>query len=137
MLGLRKSTKHISKLTCEWIPLIPLDREWTDEELYKYFNLNENEIELIENYVKTNKMTINKTMKKKREEKKSLVILDEIKVIINGKDENKNSDDMNKYTVEKLKKICDDNKISRIGCKVKQNYIDLIMSSTEKVIINV
>ena len=47
MLSLRKSSQDISESTCKWIPLPPLNKEWTDEEVYKYFNLLEEDIKLI------------------------------------------------------------------------------------------
>ena len=47
MLSLRKSSQDISENTCKWIPLVPLDKEWTDDEVYKYFKLSEDEIKLV------------------------------------------------------------------------------------------
>ena len=47
LLKLRKVTHNISSSTCKWIPLPQLDREWNDEEIYKYFKLSEDEIKLI------------------------------------------------------------------------------------------
>jgi hypothetical protein len=47
MLSLRKISQDISEATCKWIPLPPLNKEWNDEEVYKYFKLSENEINLI------------------------------------------------------------------------------------------
>ena len=47
MLNLRKISQHINEATCKWIPLPPLNIEWTDEKVYKYFKLNEDEIKLI------------------------------------------------------------------------------------------
>ena len=47
MLSLRKISQDISESTCKWIPLLPLNKEWTDEEVYKYFKLSEDEIKLI------------------------------------------------------------------------------------------
>lgn len=138
MLGLRKSGRSIIPNTCKWIPLIPLDRQWNDEDIYKFLQLNDIEIKLIEDYIKCNKMTFNKdTKKKNKHEKKTMIIMDEIKVSINDNDEIKTSEDMDKYTIPKLKKICDDNKIKRTGCKKKQDYIDCIMSSNQKIIIDV
>ena len=51
MLSLRKKTHHTNKNTCLWIPLVPLDKNivWTDEKVYKYFNLTDYEIKLIKN----------------------------------------------------------------------------------------
>ena len=48
MLSLRKISQDISESTCKWIPLVPLDREWTNEKIYKYFKLTNDEIKLIE-----------------------------------------------------------------------------------------
>jgi hypothetical protein len=47
MLSLRKSSQDICGDTCKWIPLPPLNKEWTDEEVYKHFNLSEDDIKLI------------------------------------------------------------------------------------------
>jgi site-specific DNA-methyltransferase (adenine-specific) len=47
LLSLRKSSQDISESTCKWIPLVPLNKEWNDEEIYKYFNLSENEVKII------------------------------------------------------------------------------------------
>lgn len=51
-LSLRKSSQHIKPDTCKWIPLVPFDREWTDELLFDYFNLTEEERNIIINYDK-------------------------------------------------------------------------------------
>ena len=47
MLSLRKSSQDISESTCKWIPLPPLNKEWTDDEVYEYFELSEDDIKLI------------------------------------------------------------------------------------------
>ena len=39
MLSLRKISQDISKSTCKWIPLPPLNKEWTDNEIYEHFQL--------------------------------------------------------------------------------------------------
>ena len=39
MLSLRKIDQHISESTLKWIPLPPLDREWTDAKVAKYFGV--------------------------------------------------------------------------------------------------
>jgi hypothetical protein len=48
MLSLRKASQDICESTCKWIPLPPLDKEWTDDEVYKHFNLSQEDIQLIE-----------------------------------------------------------------------------------------
>jgi site-specific DNA-methyltransferase (adenine-specific) len=52
MLSLRKISQHINLDTLKWVPLVPFDREWTDEQLYEYFKLTEEEIKHIENTIK-------------------------------------------------------------------------------------
>jgi site-specific DNA-methyltransferase (adenine-specific) len=47
ILSLRKASQDISESTCKWIPLPPLNKEWTDEEVYKHFKLSEDDIKLI------------------------------------------------------------------------------------------
>lgn len=49
MLSLRKISQDISRNTCKWIPLPTLNKEWTDDEVYKYFKLTHEEIKLIKN----------------------------------------------------------------------------------------
>ena len=49
MLVLRKMSQDISETTCKWIPLPPLDREWTDSKLYSHYNMTPMEIKLIKN----------------------------------------------------------------------------------------
>jgi hypothetical protein len=47
MLSLRKITQNISADTCKWIPLVPLDKIYTNELVYEYFNLTQDQINLI------------------------------------------------------------------------------------------
>ena len=47
MLSLRKSSQHNNEDVCKWIPLPPLNKEWTDDEAYKHFKLLEDDIKLI------------------------------------------------------------------------------------------
>jgi site-specific DNA-methyltransferase (adenine-specific) len=49
LLSLRKKSQDICEKTCKWIPLVPLDRIWTNNEIYKYFNLTDEDIALINN----------------------------------------------------------------------------------------
>jgi hypothetical protein len=49
MLSIRKISQDIKPDTCKWIPIVPFDREWTDELLIEYFNLSEDEKEIIYN----------------------------------------------------------------------------------------
>jgi len=62
MLSLRKIDQHISEVTLKWLPLPPLDREWTDTKVAKYYGLN-----AMINFGKTkrNKVSLNKTMKRR------------------------------------------------------------------------
>jgi site-specific DNA-methyltransferase (adenine-specific) len=47
MLSLRKNSQHTSSSTCKWIPLPPLDRQWTDNEVYKYFKMTDDDMKLV------------------------------------------------------------------------------------------
>jgi len=51
MLGLRKLTGRVTKETWAWIPLISLEREWTDKSLADLFSLTKNEQEHIKKKV--------------------------------------------------------------------------------------
>jgi site-specific DNA-methyltransferase (adenine-specific) len=48
-LSLRKNTQNMKPDTMKWIPMVPFDREWSDEMLFEYFELTEEEKELILN----------------------------------------------------------------------------------------
>jgi site-specific DNA-methyltransferase (adenine-specific) len=52
LLSLRKISQHIKPDTCKWIPIVPFDREWTDDQLFDYFGLTEEEINIVLNYDK-------------------------------------------------------------------------------------
>jgi superfamily II DNA or RNA helicase len=54
-LSLRKKTQNMKPDTCKWIPIVPFDREWTDEELFDYFSLTEEERNIVLNYDKNNR----------------------------------------------------------------------------------
>jgi hypothetical protein len=47
MLSLRKASQDICESTCKWIPLPHLNKDWTDDEVYKHFNLLEEDIKLV------------------------------------------------------------------------------------------
>jgi len=51
MLSVRKISQDISENTCKWIPLAPFDDEWTDDRVYKYFGITDDEIIFIENHI--------------------------------------------------------------------------------------
>ena len=51
MLSLRKNSQDISESTCKWIPLPPLDRKWDNDKINKYFKLDDDDIELVENTI--------------------------------------------------------------------------------------
>jgi hypothetical protein len=50
LLSLRKNTHNIcNSNNFIWIPLVPLNQEWNNEKLYKYFKLDDNDIIFIKN----------------------------------------------------------------------------------------
>ena len=52
LVSLRKATQHATKDVYAFVPDIPLDREWTDEKLYKRYGLTKDEIAFIESIVR-------------------------------------------------------------------------------------
>jgi site-specific DNA-methyltransferase (adenine-specific) len=40
LLSVRKISQHIHKDTCKWIPLVPLDRIWTDDIVCEYLKID-------------------------------------------------------------------------------------------------
>ena len=46
-LSLRKNSQDINEAVCAWIPLPPLDREWTDDSVYAHFALSEADIDMV------------------------------------------------------------------------------------------
>ncbi|WP_400201781.1 Eco57I restriction-modification methylase domain-containing protein [Candidatus Methanarcanum hacksteinii] len=46
-VGIRKNTQHGTQKVYRSVPLMTFDRGWTDEELYKLFDLNDKEIEFV------------------------------------------------------------------------------------------
>jgi hypothetical protein len=55
----RKISQHISEKTLKWIPLLPLNKIYTDKDLFKLFNIEEHEKKLIKNIIKKSKITYN------------------------------------------------------------------------------
>ena len=51
MLGLKKNTQHTTKLVYQFVPMQDFSKSWTDEELYKKYNLNKDEITFIESMI--------------------------------------------------------------------------------------
>lgn len=51
LVSLRKSTQHANRGVYAFVPDIPLNREWTDEKLYKRYGLSKEEIGFIESMV--------------------------------------------------------------------------------------
>ena len=52
LVSLRKATQHATKDVYAFIPDIPLNRKWTDENLYVRYGLNKDEIAFIESIVR-------------------------------------------------------------------------------------
>lgn len=52
LLSIRKVSQTIKPDTCKWIPIVPFDREWTDEKLFEYFDLTQEERHVVLNYDK-------------------------------------------------------------------------------------
>lgn len=47
LLSIRKISQDINKSTIRWIPMVPLDREWTDEKVFEHFGFSDEQITMI------------------------------------------------------------------------------------------
>ena len=52
LISLKKYKQHVTSKIFDIIPMVPFDREWTDEKLFEYFGLTEEEKNIILNYDK-------------------------------------------------------------------------------------
>ncbi len=52
MVMLKKNTQHATKAVYELVPLQDFSQEWTDEKLYKKYNLTQEEIDFIESMIR-------------------------------------------------------------------------------------
>lgn len=52
LVRLRKIKQHVTSDIFKWVPIVPFDREWTDDQLFDYFNLTEEERNIVLNYDK-------------------------------------------------------------------------------------
>lgn len=52
MLGLKKITQHTTNKVYQFVPMQDFSKPWTDKELYKKYNLSNEEIEYIETMIK-------------------------------------------------------------------------------------
>lgn len=52
LLGLKKNTQHTTKAVYQFVPMQDFSKPWTDEELYKKYNLTQEEIDFIESMIK-------------------------------------------------------------------------------------
>lgn len=53
LVSLRKNTQHIYNDRFKFVPDLPMDREWTDKDLYKKYRLTKDEIAFVESMVRT------------------------------------------------------------------------------------
>ena len=52
LVGIKKTTQRATKDTYSLVPLLDFNKSWTDEELYKRYDLSEDEISFIEKMIK-------------------------------------------------------------------------------------
>lgn len=52
LVSLRKYTQHIYNERFQFVPDLPMDREWTDKDLYKKYRLTQEEIAFIESMIR-------------------------------------------------------------------------------------
>jgi len=113
MLSLRKSSQHTNETTCKWILLPPLNKEWTDEEVYKHFKLSEDDIKLIND---TNIVGY-KNISNKYDNTVNTTIVPTVKA---------HNSDIIKITLSALKKECKILGISGYSNKTKDQLIKII-----------
>ena len=52
LISLRKNTQHLTESRFKFVPLLEMNKEWTDEDLYKKFNITKKDQDFIETIVK-------------------------------------------------------------------------------------
>lgn len=52
LVGIRKQTQHATKQVYHYVPMQDFSKPWTDEELYKKYDLSQEEIDFIESMIK-------------------------------------------------------------------------------------
>lgn len=52
LIWLRKVSQHATRATYTWVPQQTWDRAWTDDDLYKKYGINEDEIDFIESVIR-------------------------------------------------------------------------------------
>lgn len=52
MVMLLKATQHATKKVCNLVLLVDFSKPWTDEELYKKYGLNNEEIDFIKSMIR-------------------------------------------------------------------------------------
>ncbi len=52
LVGIRKQTQHATKQVYHYVPMQDFSKPWTDEELYKKYDLTQEEIDFIESMIK-------------------------------------------------------------------------------------
>jgi hypothetical protein len=60
-LTLKKNTQHATKAAYEFVPMQNFDETWTDEKLYKKYDLTEDEITFIENMIRNMNLSTNES----------------------------------------------------------------------------
>ena len=51
LISIKKNKQDVTSIVFELVPQVPLDREWTDEQVYKYFKLTQEEINFIDSQI--------------------------------------------------------------------------------------
>ena len=52
MISIRKGTQHNKADTFQFVPELDLSKKWTDESLYKFFDLTDPEIAFIDTMIR-------------------------------------------------------------------------------------
>ena len=121
MLSLRKNSQHINEDVCKWIPLPPLNKEWTNKEVYKHFKLSETDIKLInDTNIVGYKNKIDLSNKEDRIDGK-VDVEDEVEKVVENIPVH-----TTKITVPELKKLAKDHNLYGYSKLNKQDLIDFL-----------
>jgi site-specific DNA-methyltransferase (adenine-specific) len=52
LVSLRTNTQHLYSERFAFVPRLPMDREWTDDKLYKKYDITENDIAFIDSMIR-------------------------------------------------------------------------------------
>jgi site-specific DNA-methyltransferase (adenine-specific) len=117
MLSLRKISQDISESTCLWIPSITLNKIWTDDLVYAYFNLTTEDITLIKNIKLSGYKDVKKEVVKK-------VDVGEVDVDVDEEEDEEEDEDVDEEEVEKDEEDVDEEEVEKDDEDVDEEEVE-------------